>query len=81
MQIEEGTIEGDYELSSELKMLGMFSGDVTVKDGGHLILYGIAAKDIIIEAGGTVEVNGMIKGKVANNGGTLTVSPGAFVGG
>ena len=81
MQVEEGTIDGDYELSSELKMLGVFSGNVTVKSGGHLVLYGIASKDIIIEAGGTVEVNGMVTGKITNNGGTLTVSPGAYVGG
>ena len=36
MQTEHGKIAGDIDLASELEMRGMFTGRVTVKDGGFL---------------------------------------------
>jgi hypothetical protein len=74
MNTEHGNIQGDVEITSELKMHGMFTGNVTVKDGGYLILHGMATKSLIVESGAVVEVSGMISGDVINNGGKLSIT-------
>ncbi len=74
MKIEHGKIEGDIEIDSDLKMHGMFTGNVTVKRGGHLILHGLAAQDLITEPDSKVEIKGMVKGNVINKGGQFSVS-------
>lgn len=74
MKIEHGKIEGDIDIASGLKMHGMFTGNVTVKRGGHLILHGLAAQDLIIEPDSKVEIMGMVKGNVINKGGQFSVS-------
>lgn len=74
MRTEHGKIEGDIEIVSELRMHGMFSGKVTVKSGGFLILHGIANKDLVVEHGAVVEVHGMVAKNVINNGGKLSVT-------
>ena len=73
MQIEYGKIDGDIEIASDFEMHGMFTGAVTVKDGGFLVLHG-TAKTIIVENGSTVEIPGMVTGNVINLGGYLKVS-------
>lgn len=74
MNTEHGKIEGDLEITSELKMHGMFTGDVTVKEGGYLIHHGMATKSLHIEAGAIVEILGTVSGNVINRGGKLLVS-------
>ncbi|WP_421221627.1 hypothetical protein [Aeromonas enteropelogenes] len=49
MQIENGKVEGDVEISSDFKMHGIYAGNVTVKSGGYLTLYGLITKNLTIE--------------------------------
>ena len=74
MNTEHGKINGDVEITSELKMHGMFTGNVTVKDGGFLILHGMATKTLIMEQGAIVEIHGTVTGDVINKGGKLSIS-------
>ncbi len=74
MKIEHGKIEGDIEIDSDLEMHGIFTGNVTVKRGGHLVLHGLAAQDLIIEPNSKVEIIGVVKGNVIDKGGQFTVS-------
>jgi cytoskeletal protein CcmA (bactofilin family) len=74
MNTENGKIEGDVEITFELKMHGMFLGNVTVKNGGYLILHGMATKSLVVEPGAAVEIFGMVIGNVINNGGKLFIA-------
>ena len=74
MNTEHGKIEGDVEITSMLKMHGMFTGNVTVKGSGYLVLHGTATKSIFVETGAKVEIPGMVTGDVINNGGKLSIS-------
>jgi cytoskeletal protein CcmA (bactofilin family) len=74
MNTENGKIEGDIEITSELNMHGMFTGNVTVKNGGHLMLHGMATKSLYLEQGSVVEISGTVSGNVINNGGKLFVT-------
>ncbi|OOE42695.1 hypothetical protein [Salinivibrio kushneri] len=67
-------IKGDVEITSELNMNGMFLGNVTIKDGGYLVLNGMAKKSLVVEYGAVVEIPGMVTGDVINNGGNLSIS-------
>lgn len=73
MPVERGKIEGAVELSDELQLDGMVAGDVTVLDGGHLILRGTCCKNLLIRPGGTVDLYGTVSGDVTNQGGFLEV--------
>lgn len=74
MNTEHGKIEGDVEITSALKMHGMFAGNVTVKEGGYLVLHGMATKSLYIETGAEVEIPGTVTGDVINNGGKLSIT-------
>jgi len=74
MKTEHGKIDGDIEITSRLKMHGVFAGNVTIKDGGYLILHGMAAKSVYVEPGAVVEIPGMVAGDVTNNGGRLSIT-------
>lgn len=74
MKTENGKIENDVEITSELTMYGMFTGNVVVKDGGTLILQGMALKTITIEEGAIVYIAGTVNGDVINKGGKVSIS-------
>lgn len=74
MNNEHEKIEDDFHITSELEMHGMFTGNVTVKEGGYLILYGRATKSLYVETGAEVEIPGMVTGDVVNNGGKLSIT-------
>ncbi|MCT8871560.1 hypothetical protein [Shewanella xiamenensis] len=73
MKTENGKIEGDVIINDRLQMNGMFTGNVTVENGAHLILNGMATKSVTLKNGGYLEVNGMVIGDIYNHGGSLVV--------
>ena len=66
MNIEHDKIEGDIEITSELKIHGMFTGNVTVKSGGYLVLHGMATKSLIVESGAVVEKENSLENTNSN---------------
>lgn len=73
METQHGKIEGDVEVDCDLEMFGMFTGDVTVKRGGLLILHGMANKSLVVEDGAVVEIHGTVVGHVINDGGRVSI--------
>jgi hypothetical protein len=68
-----GKIEGPYQIASDTKMHGMFTGPVTVKPGATLILHGMITADLFVESGAKAIIHGMVNGCVWNRGGDVTV--------
>lgn len=64
-----GKLEGDIEISCELKLHGMITGNAIVKKGGVLHLHGMVCRDVIVEPGGIANIVGMICGDAINKGG------------
>lgn len=73
MVIERGKIEGDTEVTYELELRGMITGDAIIKDGGVLHLRGMVCRDLVVEEGGKVFLRGMVSGNTINNGGELEI--------
>lgn len=73
MHQEFGDLVGDQMISSEIEVMGMIMGSVKVIKGGQLILNGTIDKDLIIDSGAYVMLNGTVSGSVYNNGGVLKV--------
>lgn len=73
MITEYGKILGDVEINSEVTMHGMYAGHVRVKEGGKLILYGIA-NQLTLEKGSKVEIIGKVTGDVINKGGVIAIA-------
>lgn len=73
MKVEYGTLEGDIRITEEIELRGIADGNVTVADGGWLVLHGIVAQDLILENGADVELYGTVGGTVYNRGGNLSV--------
>lgn len=73
MRIEKGEIRGNLEIDDDFTLLGMVTGNITVLDGGTLELNGTCHRDLIVEKGATVSLNGTVKGNVHNRGGRLEV--------
>jgi len=74
MNIEQGKIAGDVEISNQLQMQGMFTDNVTVKKGGFLLLQGMALKSVVVEVGAIADISGTVSGDVVNNGGKINIS-------
>lgn len=79
MNTEHGKLEGDIEISSELKLHGMITGNAIVKNGGVLHLHGMVSRNLIVEPGGIANIPGMVSGDAINKGGELYIS-GTIVG-
>jgi cytoskeletal protein CcmA (bactofilin family) len=73
MRVEQGKLEGSLEVSDELNLQGMATGNVTVVLGGVLILNGMCCGNLLLESGSRVELHGMVLGDVLNRGGELAV--------
>ena len=63
MNTEHGKLEGDVEISSELKLHGIIAGNAIVKKGGVLHLHGMVSRNLILEPSGIVNIPGMVSGK------------------
>jgi cytoskeletal protein CcmA (bactofilin family) len=74
MNTEHVEQEEDMEFSDEMILHGIFEGNVTVKEGGILQLFGRVSKNVIVEPGGTANIHGMVFGDVINKGGALNIS-------
>ena len=74
MNTEHGKLEGDIEITSELKLHGMITGNAIVKNGGVLYLHGMVSRNLIVKPGGIANVLGMICGDAINKGGELYIS-------
>ena len=79
MNTEHGKLEGDMEITTELKLHGMIAGNAIVKEGGVLHLHGMVTKNVIVESGGIANIPGMVSGNAINQGGELYIS-GTIVG-
>jgi cytoskeletal protein CcmA (bactofilin family) len=73
MITENGTIQGDFEVTEDLQLNGMIIGNVIVKAGVSFHLNGTVSHDLIVESGAIAIVNGMVSGNVSNLGGTLKI--------
>jgi len=73
MITENKKIEGDCEVTEDLQLNGMITGNAIVKTGVTFNLNGTVAQDLIVESGGVAIVNGTVNGNVSNLGGTLRI--------
>ena len=73
MTIEHGKIDGDINLSYELVLHGMTTGNITVTKGGVLILHGMCCQNLMVEKDGHAYLHGLVAGNVLNRGGYLEV--------
>lgn len=73
MKVEHGTLEGDIRITEEIKLHGMVEGNVTVADGGWLILHGTVVQDLVLENGARVDLYGTVSGTFYNRRGDLSV--------
>lgn len=73
MKTENGKIEGDVQVTDALQMNGMFTGNVEVLAGGHLILNGTACKSVTSKLGSILEINGTVAGDVVDEGGKIFI--------
>jgi hypothetical protein len=66
------TIPGQT-LRKHLQLNGMADGNIVVPAGVWFILNGTVCGDLLIEASGTAEVNGVVTGSVSDQGGQLII--------
>lgn len=95
MKIENGKIEGNFTVNSEMTINGMVTGSITVVAGGKLYLRGTCSNNIIVQSGGSaflygtvgndvhnagnVEVEGTVNGSVLSIGAPFKKSDGAVI--
>lgn len=68
MRTETGEFEGDLSVQGDFILQGMVTGSVTVLPGAYLRLQGTIVGDLVVEAGGIVDLFGMVNGAVINCG-------------
>jgi hypothetical protein len=61
------------EIDDDFTLLGMVTGDIIVVANGNLQLDGTCGRNLILEEGSTVFLNGTVSGNVYNRGGELEV--------
>jgi cytoskeletal protein CcmA (bactofilin family) len=74
MREETGTINGDVQLSSDLRLTGTIAGTALVGPGAYLVLDGTIDDDLILDLGSQVDLNGTVLGDVYNRGGNLHIA-------
>jgi cytoskeletal protein CcmA (bactofilin family) len=74
MREEDGTIDGDVQLTSDLHLSGTITGTAVVGPGAYLILSGTIDRDLILDLGSQVDLNGTVMGDVYNRGGNLHIA-------
>ena len=73
MQTVLRTLEGPVTISSDMELLGVATGTVTVPSGVHLVMQGMIMGDLIVEQGGRATVNGTVTGVILDHGGEVQV--------
>lgn len=73
MQYENRKIDGDLNLSSDLELHGMVTGNIKVLPGATLFLHGICGENLIVENKATAHVHGTVGGNVENRGGVVEI--------
>ena len=68
MRTEYRKIEGNLQLTEDLALYGMVTGDVTVLSGMSLDLYGAIGGNADIAAGAGANIYGVVAGDVVNSG-------------
>ncbi len=68
------------EAGGELRLIGMCARNVTIKEGGRMIVYG-TVNGSILNQGGELEVYGMVNGQIKTIGGITNIHGGAVVAG
>ncbi|EIK94015.1 hypothetical protein PMM47T1_24014 [Pseudomonas sp. M47T1] len=68
MKMENGKIVGDIQIAEDFQLNGTVTGSVTVSPNAHFQLQGMVLKNLVIEAGGSAEINGTVQGYVTNSG-------------
>jgi|SRR5580704_8368431 hypothetical protein len=72
MDIIKDKVQGDLTLTTDTKLSGMVTGNLTASQG-TLILTGMVGRDLYVESGTTVELRGTVSGNVINRGGKLHI--------
>lgn len=77
-----GMVDGNLTISAgaSVSLHGMCTGNVVVEEGGVLNLHGMVLGDVI-NAGGDLDVRGMIRGILRERSGSTSVDAGAVIGG
>lgn len=66
-------VEGGFDLSEDVQLFGMVTGDCVVPAGRTLVLQGTVSGDLLVEADGLAHVHGTVGGRLIANG-TAVVS-------
>ncbi len=74
MREENGTIDGDVQLTSDLHLTGTIAGTAVVAPGAYLKLSGTIDRDLSLDLGSQVDLNGTVLGDVYNRGGNLHIA-------
>lgn len=74
MRLVSGVVSDALSVSDEVRIDGMVTGNVSVLAGGVLHVYGMCVKDVLVGAGGSAKLMGLVNGNVINDGGTLEVA-------
>lgn len=68
MQIENGTIEGDFVVGGQFTLNGLVTGKTTVAPCASFQLHGMCRGDLIVSSGATAVLLGTVAGDLVNKG-------------
>ena len=73
MEIFNGRHDGPASVTGEHELQGMVTGDLTVEDGGKLLVTGMCCANLIVQQGARVIVRGMVMKNIHNLGGYVEI--------
>ena len=71
--VNQRVLEEPVEIATETNFAGTLEGNVVVREGGALYLFGTISRDLTVQPGGKAKVFGTVQGDAWNWGGTLEI--------
>ena len=69
MDLDKGIVKGDYVAASDRSFEGIVKGNIHIAPGVSLRFKGKCKKDVVVEKDASLDLKGIVDGRVLNRGG------------